>query len=1346
MVPPQPLLPLLPLLVIVMRAAAAAPTALRTGAGAPPDATTLAIDAAKPLMLSWQNTAPQQRGAVQTAYELEVRELAGKLVWSSGMVVSVEQQVTPQATLGPDSDYSWRVKATVGASATWSAPLNFSTAPSAASWEQASWIGGKQQLRSDLTIPAGRTPVRARLHASGVGAFVVSLNGDKVGDHVLDPPQSVYPYGILYSTFDVLDLLVPGHNALGAMLGNYKWGYLDVWCDMSSAGGPDGCRAFVLQLSITLDNGTELLHMTTGDEQWQCRQGPVLWDHLHHGETYDARNEVPGSNSKPYKELALPDGAPYPWQPCVVMSPPGSAGANGSKPSLGPLTPALYPPIRITETFSAVSMHVGVPAAPADAPANCWSEGQLAAVADECRPADGARTLCSDDCVILEVLQPASNLPGYYAGPSTSQIPTTIKDLEACKAACLAREDCVELTFAPTHHTKQDPECVLYTEIAPGLRGMPPQATGWVKCAANSTDATQCASFSSGDPRKQCSNANPGGQIHLKCAEGQTIKSIDAAVFGWVEGSCYSGSGYNATVEPFGPRKGEALCSSPSTHTVVERLCIGKPECRINASMAVVAGNVDPCASTAKRLAVTASGCTPVDPYSPSPPGPPIPTPLTRWIFDFSQNIAGYVSLKLPAGHDVPDGWRIRLEHAEILHAGPRADTFNTYCHTDGAVGHPLRHEPCAPHPGQGHETPDRYIGDWNSANQTDEYVIKAGGGAVNYTPSFTAHGFRYCALSVHPPSTPVRAPNGTQAEVPPTGKAETYGFEWRPTMATLSAHFLHTDVAEVGHMHLTDVPAQGNGSFGTADILNKIHSATRYSQLSNLFSLPTDCPQREKRGWLADAHVSSEQASLQWDMQSTYSKFLADIAHSQNYGCTQNPQGCATYHQHNEDTHDLDGCLSDVVPYDSIGQMPGTLVWQAAYVILVRNHWRHYGDAAIVKEHYPGLVRLMTHFQRTFVNVTTGLADLEGHGDWVCVGPNGPGQMGTPGSCARTPASLVTAFYHIQCLSFMSDLSAVAGQPLSEVSQWSARRSAAVKAFHRHYFDERAQAYAPVQYTHLPDQAWSSVAEPHGSQTSNAMALALGAPPDEATRAATFKALVDNVDANGGHLTVGMLGMQVLLPALAVGGRGDLALSILLQDTYPSLGHMIQQNQTTLCEDWTCGAHRTDGPDAAGDPSVSNHRSLNHIMYGAYSDWMIHKLGGLETTSNATSTGWRHIIVAPDIHAVARLRAGGFSLRTRFGLAAVSWAFDPATKWLTTNVTVPVGSTAEVVHMRDMPAVAATGAPASELQEVYECEGDSGRQLLWSRSKGVEAAAQEGQQVTTLASSGSWTFISQYK
>ena len=465
------------------------------------------------------------------------------------------------------------------------------------------------------------------------------------------------------------------------------------------------------------------------------------------------------------------------------------------------------------------------------------------------------------------------------------------------------------------------------------------------------------------------------------------------------------------------------------------------------------------------------------------------------------------------------------------------------------------------------------------------------------------------------------------------------------------------------------------------------------------------------------------------------------DLAHSQDYGCRQNPHACSSFGAENAD--DLDGCLSDVVPYDSIGQFPGTLVWQAAYVIIVRNHWRHYSDAGLVRRHYPNLVRLMAHFDKVFVNASTGLADYAGHGDWVCVGPNGPGQMGAPGDCVRTPSTLVTAFYWIQCLDFMSDLAVVAEQSASEASQWAARHAASVRAFHHRFYDEDAQAYAPVKWPHVRGQSWTLVSEPRGSQTSNAMALALGAPPDEATRAAVQQALVANVDENDGHLTVGIFGIQVLLPALEAAGRGDLALNILLQDTYPSIGHMVQQNQTTLCEDWTCAAHATDGPDAAGDPVVTNHRSLNHIMYGAFHRWMMTKLGGLDTVSNATSSGWRHFTVAPDMHAVARLRAGGYSLRTRFGLAAVSWAYDATAKQLRTNVTVPVGSTASVAHERVVPAVAATGAAASTLREVRLAEDGGGWRRVWRQGAGPHEPGRQG--AGTQVGSGQWAFVSQY-
>ena len=63
------------------------------------------------------------------------------------------------------------------------------------------------------------------------------MNDIRVEDHVMDPPQTVYPRRALYSTFDVTKVVQAAtpNLTLGVMLGNYKWGYTDIWCDMTSA-------------------------------------------------------------------------------------------------------------------------------------------------------------------------------------------------------------------------------------------------------------------------------------------------------------------------------------------------------------------------------------------------------------------------------------------------------------------------------------------------------------------------------------------------------------------------------------------------------------------------------------------------------------------------------------------------------------------------------------------------------------------------------------------------------------------------------------------------------------------------------------------------------------------------------------------------------------------------------------------------------------------------------------------------------------------------------------------------------------------------------------------------------
>jgi hypothetical protein len=136
----------------------------------------------------------------------------------------------------------------------------------------------------------------------------------------------------------------------------------------------------------------------------------------------------------------------------------------------------------------------------------------------------------------------------------------------------------------------------------------------------------------------------------------------------------------------------------------------------------------------------------------------------------------------------------------------------------------------------------------------------------------------------------------------------------------------------------------------------------------------------------------------------------------------------------------------------------------------------------------------------------------------------------------------------------------------------------------------------------------------------------------------------------------------------------------------------------TTLCENWKCSFHNPGGG------------SQNHIMYGAFDAWLVTAVGGMSTVSNTTSTAWQHIIVHTEPAAVTKLTSGSYSINTRFGPTAVCWSFKNSK--LQTNITIPVGSTAEVVH----DAQLRNGA--CELTAVLE----SG-EVVWSNDKSATAA-----------------------
>ena len=179
-------------------------------------------------------------------------------------------------------------------------------------------------------------PVRqATLHVCGLGYFVASVNGRRVGDHVLAPVVSQYDKRVRYVSHDVTALLRTGANAVGVTLGNgwYNCHTEGHW-GLEKAPWRDYPK-LILELEAELVSGAVVRLLSDGT--WRVAEGPVRFDGLRNGETYDARAEIPGWDLPGFDDLA--------WEMAIVVPGPG-----------GPLEPQIAPPCRIRKTLTPVAV------------------------------------------------------------------------------------------------------------------------------------------------------------------------------------------------------------------------------------------------------------------------------------------------------------------------------------------------------------------------------------------------------------------------------------------------------------------------------------------------------------------------------------------------------------------------------------------------------------------------------------------------------------------------------------------------------------------------------------------------------------------------------------------------------------------------------------------------------------------------------------------------------------------------------------------------------------------------------------------------------------------------------
>ena len=382
---------------------------------------------------------------------------------------------------------------------------------------------------------------------------------------------------------------------------------------------------------------------------------------------------------------------------------------------------------------------------------------------------------------------------------------------------------------------------------------------------------------------------------------------------------------------------------------------------------------------------------------------------------------------------------------------------------------------------------------------QTDAYTLSGADDVL--APEFTYHGFRYIEIHTKP-ALKIKSENA-------------------------EALFVHTAMRPTGHFACSN------------DTLNLIWKAVNQSYLSNFMSIPTDCPQREKNGWTADAHISSDIGMLNFDSFLAYEKWLDDM----------------------KDNQREEGQIADIIPSSGWGYGVNP-VWSAVLCIIPMNLYLYTGDLQTVEKATP----LCENYLRFLKGHETEYGSIkEGLGDWV------PLKTSTPGEFTST------CYYYL-----MNDYVRIFKELMGEDGNYYAKEAERLKhLLNTRFFDEATQLYS------------------NGSQAAQGTALFLGIVPEE-REAAVAEGLSQMVRENGNCLDFGMLGSKTVLRMLTRYGHVDQAVEMALQQEAPSWAKWIADGHTTPPEEWVLKSGTSLNHVFLGDINAWMYNCLAGINYDA--------------------------------------------------------------------------------------------------------------------------------------------------
>jgi hypothetical protein len=349
--------------------------------------------------------------------------------------------------------------------------------------------------------------------------------------------------------------------------------------------------------------------------------------------------------------------------------------------------------------------------------------------------------------------------------------------------------------------------------------------------------------------------------------------------------------------------------------------------------------------------------------------------------------------------------------------------------------------------------------------------------------------------------------------------------------------------------------------------IFNNAHRLIGKAVESNMQALFTDCPHREKLGWLEEVHLNGPGLMYNYNLSAFMPKIMQDMADAQL----------------------PDGIVPTIAPmynifgtkkgFDEFGDSPE---WGSTFVILPWMYFDFYGDSSLIIHYYQHMRHyvdyLTTHANNNILSF--GLGDWYDYGNFRA------------GFSRNTPVPLVATAYYYYDLTLLAK---AAGMTENKEDEMHYRKlSEEVRAsFNATFFDKDTKQYGT------------------GSQTAYSLAIYLNI-VEPAYRQAVLENLVKDIKAHGNRLTTGDIGNRYLFQTLAQNGLNDLMYTMHNHEEAPGYGFQLKFGATTLTEQW--------------DPRMGS--SWNHFMMGQIDEWFFASLAGIQSQTNS---GFRDLIIRPE-------------------------------------------------------------------------------------------------------------------